>query len=703
MSHQLGYFFNPDGVAIIGASSNPNKLSHGVVRNLKDHGYQGPIYPINPKGGEILGLTVYPNILDVPDPVELAIIMIPAPFVPEVMEQCGQRGVKAVIVVTGGFRETGEKGAALEQQLKQITERYHMRMIGPNCVGIMDAHLPIDTTFITLMPEAGHIAFVSHSGAICGGSIDWAHSVGVGYSRIASLGNQVDVNIADGIRMMENDPHTRVISIYAEGLPDGEGFVEAAARISQQKPIVMLKAGLTTAGTRAVASHTGALAGSERAYLAASHRAGVLVVHSLQEQNDVAMALATQPLPTENRVALLTNAGGPAALAADALEKHGLRMADLAPETQARLKEVTPAGTQLGNPVDMLGGPKAEMYQTALNVLLDDPGVDMIMALFVPQAITPVNEVARHIVHAAQGQAEETAKPIVACLVGGTSIPEAVHILNRNGVPFYQDPSRASRALGGLWSYQQLRARPDLIPTPVPDVRRDKVLKLLQATWEAQGAGFLDAEQAARVVAAYGARVPKSGLAATAEEAVALAERAGYPVALKLIAADIIHKADVGGITLGRQTAPDVRATFTHLTKDHPGSRVMVQQMAPSGVEVILGAQRDAQFGPLLMFGLGGTYVEVFKDVAFRLAPLCEIDARDMILETAAGKLLQGVRGQPPSDLDAVMDTLRRVGQLVSDFPCISELDINPLIVGGVNQGAWAVDVRIALDQEPGK
>jgi acetyltransferase len=327
MPNQLDRFFDPDGVAIIGASADPTKLSHGVVRNLKEHGYQGPIYPVNPKGGEILGLQVYPSILDVPDPVELGVVMIPAPIVPAVLKECGERGLGAVIVITGGFREAGPEGADLEHELAEIADHFDMRLIGPNCVGVMDAHLPLDTTFIAAMPEPGQIAFVSHSGAICGGTIDWARAVGVGYSRIASLGNQLDVDVADGIRMMADDPNTRVISVYAEGLPDGRRFVAAAKEVGRKKPIVMLKSGLTSAGTRAVASHTGALAGNEAAYRAACHRAGVLVVDSLEEQNALAMALASQPLPSGNRVALLTNAGGPAALSADELDRRGLTMA----------------------------------------------------------------------------------------------------------------------------------------------------------------------------------------------------------------------------------------------------------------------------------------------------------------------------------------------------------------------------------------
>ncbi|MGC9396737.1 MAG: acetate--CoA ligase family protein [Anaerolineae bacterium] len=697
---QLGEaFFNPQGVAVIGASANPAKLSYGVVHNLIAHGYRGPIYPINPKGGEIQGLTAYPSILDVPDPVELGVIMIRAEAVPQALIECGQRGLKAVIVVTGGFRETGPEGAALEASLKDIAVQYGMRLIGPNCVGVMDAHLPLDTTFITMMPEPGHIAFVSHSGAICGGSIDWARSVGVGYSRIASLGNQLDVDIADGIRMMKDDPNTRVISVYAEGLPDGRRFVDAAARVYRAKPIVMLKAGLTAAGTQAVASHTGALAGNNDAYVAACHRAGVVMVHSLQEQNDVAMALATQPLPRGNRVALLTNAGGPAALAADALDRQGLVMAPISAATQEHLKDVTPPGTQLGNPIDMLGGPRAEMYCAAGKILLEDPDVDMLMTMFVPQAITPVDEVVQEMVKTGR----DADKPVIACLVGGESLTEAIYTLNRGGVPYYRDPNRAGRALGGLWEYRQLRERPDLTPTPVTDVDREAAQTILDTAWEQHGAGaargarFLDAETAAQVAAAYGIAIPFSGLAGTVDEAVALADRAGYPVVLKRIAADVVHKADVGGLALDLRDADAVRAAFARVT-DNGRARAMVQRMIPAGQEVILGVKRDAQFGPQLMFGMGGLYVEILRDVAFRLAPISAEDARGMIAETAAGRIMQGVRGAPPSDVAAVIETLRRVGQLVTDFPRIAEMDINPLIVGPMSAGAWAVDVRMRID-----
>ncbi len=697
MEDPLYRLFNPEGVAIIGASASPAKLSYTVVRNLINHGYLGAVYPVNPKGGEILGHRVYASILDVPDPVDLAVIMLNAVIVPAALEQCGQRGIKMVIVISGGFRETGPDGIQLEEQVRSVIETYGMRLVGPNCVGVIDTFLPLDTTFISNMPAKGAIGFVSHSGAICGGTIDWANSVGVGFSRILSLGNQLDVDIADGIHLLDQDSNTRVISVYAEGLPDGRKFVDMAASVYRRKPIVMLKAGITAAGSRAVSSHTGAMAGSANAYGAACHRAGVLAVHTLQEQNDVAMALATQPLPAGNRVALLTNAGGPAALAADELGKYGLCLANLSVDTKMKLLEATPPGTQRDNPVDMLGGPESVMYRDAGQILLDDPGVDMLMSIFVPQALTPVNAVAQSVIDSV-GQAN---KPVICCLVGGDSITEAVLLLNTYGVPFYQDPSRASRALAGLVQYQQLRKRDNLTADPVLDVDADSVRALLTNVWQNQGEGFIPPNAAVQILSAYGIPIPLSVIVSSAAEAVRIAEAIEYPVAMKIVADGIVHKADVGGVALNLQEAAHVRAAYENIVKNDPLKRVMIQTMVSPGQEVIVGIQRDPQFGPLLMFGTGGSYVEINHDVAFRLAPLCRHDALDMVKGTIAGKILQGVRGDKTRDIDCAVDVLLRVGQLAYDFPCIAELDINPLIVGAHGEGCWAVDVRIAIDQSP--
>jgi acetyltransferase len=390
-------------------------------------------------------------------------------------------------------------------------------------------------------------------------------------------------------------------------------------------------------------------------------------------------------------------------LAADELARWGLKLAEISNRTQEAIRKIVPEGAQLGNPVDMLGGPSAEMYSAAGQILLEEAGVDMLMAIFVPQAITPVTEVAKNVVRLTSNYD----KPVVGCLVGGESIPEAMRILNTSGVPCYQDPNRAARALGGLHQYARIRTRPDLTPERIVNVNNEEVKSILEQVWQREGPGFLNSHTASEVAKAYGIEVPTSALAKTPSKAVDIANQMGYPVAMKLIARDIVHKADVGGIALDLDGEHEVRTAFDELITDNSKERsqenlrVMIQQMAPRGQEIILGAQRDPQFGPLLMVGMGGRYVEIFHDVAFRLAPLNQSDALTMIEETAAGKIMKGVRGAPAGDIAKVAETLCRVGQLVSDFPCISELDINPLIVGENGQGAWAVDVRIAIDRKP--
>lgn len=685
----LHTFFHPRGVAVLGASSNPIKLSHGVLRNLVTHGYPGHVYPVNPKGGAMLELRVYTSVADVPDPVDLAVIVLSAGQTVKALEQCGQRGIKSAVLIASGFGELGAGGQELEAQLQESARRYGMRFIGPNCVGVVDTCAPIDTTFIRTMPIQGVIGFVSHSGAVCGGTMDWASAVGVGFSRVISLGNQVDVDVADALDSLAADPHTQVVAAYIEGLPNGQRFVEAARRLTPHKPLVVLKAGRTPSGTRAVASHTGALAGADRAFLAACRRAGAIPVENLEELVDAAIALAYRKSPPGPGMAILTNAGGPSAVGADALDRQGLRLVDLTEETQARLRDVCPPGTMTGNPVDMLGGPRPEQYTAAAQVLLAAPEVDGVMIVYVPQAITPPYDVA-----AAVGRVgEESEKPVVCCISGGGGIRAAARLLHAHSIPHYLTPARAALGLSALWRYRRIQAS-QLVEPEAVDVDRERASAVIEQA-RLGGEPALNPQAGADIAAACGLSVPPSGLAATSGEAAALAERIGYPAALKRVAPGVTHKADTGGVALGL-TGPDaVREAFERIVE--PGERAFVQRMSPRGLEVIVGAQRDEQFGPLVMFGLGGTYVEVLQDVAFRLAPLSAAEARAMIAETAAGKLLAGVRGQPPGDVDAVIEALRRVVQLMIELPNVAEVDINPLIVGRAGEGAWAVDVRIVL------
>jgi len=706
LADPLQAFFEPRGVAVIGASSNPIKLSYGVLNNLTTHGYRGPVYPVNPRGGEMMGLRVYQAVAEVPDPVDLAIIVLSAERTVAALEACGQRGIRAAVLIASGFGELGSGGRELEAQLREVARRHGMRFIGPNCVGVVDTYAPIDTTFIRTMPGQGAIGFVSHSGAVCGGTMDWASAVGVGFSRILSLGNQADVDVADALDSLAADPHTRVVAAYIEGLPDGRRFVEAAGRLTRHKPLVVLKAGRTPSGTRAVASHTGALAGADRAFQAACLRAGAIPVENLEQLVDAAIALAYQEPPSGPRMAILTNAGGPSAVGADALDRQGLRLTDLAEETQARLREICPPGTMVGNPVDMLGGPRPEQFTQGLEVLRAAPEVDGVMVMFVPQALTSGQDVAAAVGEALSGRrggsAEGAGKPVVCCISGGGGIRAAARTLHADGVPHYLTPARAALGLGALWRYGQIRSRPLWEPKPVAGADRERALEIVGVAEGSPGLNsgrveghVLDSQAGAEVVAAYGLTVPPSGLATSADEAVALAGQLGYPVVLKRVAPGVVHKSDAGGVALGLRDGDAVRAAFERMVG--PGERGFLQRMAGSGMEVIVGAQRDGQFGPLVMFGLGGVYVEALRDVAFRLAPLSETEAREMVAETAAGRLLAGVRGQPAGDVDAVVRALVGVGQLMVDYPCVAEVDLNPLIVGVAGEGAWAVDARVVL------
>jgi acyl-CoA synthetase (NDP forming) len=630
-------------------------------------------------------------VAQVPDPVDLAVIVLSAERTVEALEACGERGIRAAVLIASGFGELGAGGREREAQLRAVARRYEMRFIGPNCIGVMDTYVPIDTTFAPAMPGQGVIGFVSHSGAVCGGTMDWASAVGVGFSRIISLGNQADVDVADALDSLAADPHTRVVAAYVEGLSDGRRFVEAAARLTPHKPLVVLKAGRTPSGHRAVASHTGALAGADRAFQAACRRAGAIPVENLEELVDASLALAYRQPPPGPRVAILTNAGGPAAVGADALDRQELRLTDLSLETQARLREVCPSGAMVGNPVDMLGGPQPGHYTAALEVLLAAPEVDGVMVVFVPQAIMPPHDVAVAVAKAA----EEAETPVACCISGGGGIRAAARALHAHSVPHYLTPARAALGLRALWQYGQIRTRPAPAPTPVKGIDRERAAALAEAARSA-GPRVLDPQAGAEMAATYGLRVPPSGLASTAEEAVALAERVGNPVALKRVAPGVVHKSDAGGVALGLAGAGAAREAFAQVVR--PGERAFVQRMAPRGLEVIVGAQRDEQFGPLVMFGLGGAYVEVLRDVAFRLAPLDETEAREMVAGTAAGRLLAGVRGQPPGDLDGVVAALLQIGQLMVDLPQVAEVDLNPLIVGPAGEGVWAVDVRIVLE-----
>ena len=694
-------FFAPRGVVLLGASTDPTKLGFGLARNLVQSDFRGAIHFVNPHGGTLLNRPVYSTVAAVPDPVDLAVILIPAPLTPEAVRQCGERGIRAAIISSGGFRETGEEGAALEAQCLEAARAHGMRLIGPNCIGLLDTHLPLDTTFLPPPgPGAGDVAFISHSGAICAAVIDWARGQGFGLSRLVSLGNQADVDETDVLAPVAADPYTHVVTLYLEGVGDGRRFVQEAMRVARQKPLVALKVGRFQSGRQAVASHTGALAGAESAFSAAFRRAGVIRAETSEELFDWARALAWCPPAAGRRVAVLTNAGGPGVTAADALEANGLTLAPLQEETQAALAAGLPPAASVHNPVDMLASATPRQFATSLRLLLDDEGVDGVLVILPPPPMHTTAGVARAmipIIYAAD-------KPVVVALMGERLIQEAVEHFRAAHVPEYRFPERAAGALAILAQRAEYLQREDAEPQAPAGIDKPRVRQILQERAPSlgkDGGMTLDAGTLQQICAAYGIRTPKTTLARTAQEAMQAAQRIGFPVAMKIESPDIAHKSDAGGVALQLPDATAVAACFDSLLAAARAARpqaridgVQVQEMVTGGQEVIAGVVRDPQFGPLLMFGSGGVEVEGLHDVAFALAPVPACEAQEMLESTWAGRKLGGYRNIEPADRDAVRDVLARLGRLALDFPELLEIEINPLRVLAPGLGARALDVR---------
>lgn len=699
MNSSLTPFFKPQGVAILGASSKPNKLSYGILENLLKYNYQGGIYPVNPNAQEILGVKVYPELAQVPDPVDLAVIVLPVGMTLDTMQACAQRGIKAVIIITGGFREVGGEGAEIERKTLAFARKHGMRVIGPNCVGTMDMRSGLNTTFIKGMPPRGPIAFISQSGAVCGGVVDLILESEVGFSHFASLGNEMDVSEADMLAYFGDDPDVKVIAVYLEGVQNGARFIEEARRVSRIKPIVMLKAGRNNAGARAVSSHTGSLAGSYAAYQAVFSQTGVLEVETLAELFNVAWALGTQKLPEGKRVAIATNAGGAAALLADNLSANGAELAELSADTQTRLRSKLNPSAQVANPVDILGGAEPADYLWSLEQMMRDENVDVLAPVLVPQALVDPLGVAQAWAQAA-GQTDKT---MLTCLMGERSVREARAFLNRTGVPVYQFPDQVGPVLRAMRAYGEYLRKPIYKPVEPKKADKNVVCTILKTN---TGKAALGEFETRDLLEAYGIPNVPGGLAENAQQAVEIAENVGFPVALKIVAEGVLHKSDAGGIILNLGDKVSVSAGFKQLLSriraQFPEASIngaMVEKMAPKGLEVIVGMRRDPTFGPMMMFGMGGTLVEQLKDISFRVAPLSAEDINEMVDSTIAGKLLKGVRGSTLADIEAVQAVIAALSQLALDFPEIEEIEINPLVVYPQGQGALALDSRTVLRQ----
>jgi acetate---CoA ligase (ADP-forming) len=696
----LDKMFNPESVAVIGASHVKGKVGRAVLDNLLN-GYEGTIYPINPNSTEIEGLKCYKTVLDAPGPIDLAVIVIPSKLVPQAVRECGEKGIKYLVIISAGFKEVGVEGARLENEVKEIARSYNMRIVGPNCLGALNTHTKCNVSFAKEMPPQGNVSIITQSGALGTAILDWSDATGIGFDSFVSLGNKSDLNEIDFMEAWKNDPNTRVILAYLEGITDGKRFIEVARDVSRIKPVIVVKSGRTGAGARAVSSHTGSLAGSDAAYDSAFMQSGVLRAETMFEFFDVAGCFSEQPVPTGDRIAIVTNAGGPGILATDSCERNGLRLATLSKETVDALKTTLPAAANFYNPVDVLGDASAHLYKFALETVIKDDGVDGVIVLATPQAMTDPVAIAEVIIEIKK----HTRKPIMPCFVGGVVMDEGVQVFRKHGIYNFDDPARAAYAMRMMTKYHKISQRVYAEPKRF-DVDKQKVCDIIDHSRK-MGITVLGLE-ALPVLEAYGIPTMKYKIATSVTDALSAAQEIGYPIVMKIVSPDIIHKSDVGGVKVGIGSDEELENAYNKMMKDvtlaAPRCRiggVLIQQMAIGGKEVILGMNRDPQFGPLIMFGLGGIYVEVLKDVQFRIAPLNEKDAFGMIYGIKTHQMLEGTRGEKPSDIEKLVEFLERLSQLVVDFPDILELDINPVKVYEKGKGCLALDVRMAVS--PGK
>ncbi len=695
MSEGLEGLLFPRSVALIGASGNPGKVGYALFQNMRR--FPGRFYPVNPKHREIQGIPCYPDVASLPETVDLAVIAIPAAFVPGVLEDCGRAGIRNAVVISAGFKEAGPEGAKREQELVRIARRWRINVLGPNCLGLISTKVGLNATFAPRDALPGHIAFISQSGAFCTSVLDWAWKEKLGFSHFISLGNKAVLSEVDFLPAFAADPETRVIVAYLEGISDGGAFIRIAREVVRTTPLVVLKAGRTSAGARAVSSHTGTLAGSQRAYEAALRKCGVIQARNVEELFDYAYVLARQPLPRGGKVGIMTNAGGAGVMATDAVEEQGLELARFTEATARALAESLPPAANIYNPVDVLGDAHADRYRRALELVAGDPNVDMVVALSAPAPLIPFPELAGIVAEVK----ERYGKPLTVSFMAGELGEEAEERLREAGVPSFFDPARAVRALAVLHRYARIRGREPEAPQVFP-VDRSRAERVIQ---EALKRGELQlGVEALEILEAYGIPVPPYRLVRTPEEAQEAAAAIGGRVVLKVVSPELTHKTDVGGVVLGvppEEAGARAQEMLRRIALRFPRARIrgiLVQEELPPGRELILGMARDPQFGPLLMFGLGGIFVEVLRDVSFGIAPLSPGEAREMVEGIRGYPLLRGVRGQPGVDLEGVTEALERLSQLVVDFPQIVELDVNPLLA--YPDGVMAVDLRLTLAGE---
>ena len=695
----------PTSVAVVGATNRPGSVGLAVFRNILDSGYQGVLYPVNPKARSIQGVKAYPSLADIPDPIDMAVLIVPAHTVPNVMEEAAAKGIPGIIIITAGFKEIGGEGVELEKKVIELSKKHNIRVVGPNCLGVINTNseVSLNASFARIHPQPGNIAFVSQSGALCTAALDEAAGRNIGFSKFISFGNKADVSEVDFLRYLKDDPDTQVILLYLEDIINGPEFIEVCREITWEakKPIIAIKSGSSPEGAQAAASHTGSMAGSDSAYDAIFMQSGVQRVESINELFDYAIAFSTQPTPKGNRVAIITNAGGPGIMATDAVVRYGLKLAKLSDQTKEKLSQCLPPTANINNPVDVIGDATYERYEASIRTVLEDEGVDGAIVILTPQAMTDILETAQILPQVAEG----SKKPILSCFMGLVDVSEGVRYLEQHGIPNYTFPQAAVRAMASMVTFgsSQGQAR-RAVRRMAAD--RNTASQIIQRKLKDKDYVLLPEGEANEILTCYGFPVLRHQLVTTKEDLPAALENIGLPVVMKISSSDILHKSDAGGVKLNLTTLEEAENAYTEIMNNaiayNPDAvidGILVEKMAGKGNEVILGSTRDPKFGPIIMFGLGGMFVETLKDVTFRLAPMWEISAEKMITSIKAYNVLKGVRGNPPSDIDAIKDCLLRLSQLVSDHPEIVELDINPLLVFPEGEGCVVADSRIALSR----
>ncbi|MFC1849624.1 acetate--CoA ligase family protein [candidate division CSSED10-310 bacterium] len=703
MAHPLESIFRPKTIAVIGTSRQEGTIGREILYNLLEFEFNGMVFPVNPKAPVIHSMKCYRSILEIPEDVDLAIIVVPKEHILRAAEECGLKGVKGIVAITAGFKEIGSQGVELERRLLEIVQRYKMRMIGPNCMGVINTEKDymMNATFASGKPLPGHVAFISQSGALGAAILGHARELRLGISKFVSIGNKADTAADDLLDFLKDDEETRLILLYLENFGNPRRFTKVAKEISRQKPIIAVKSGRTLAGARAASSHTGALAGLDVAADALFEQCGVLRVTSVEELFDLAMAFNSQPIPKGDRVAIITNAGGPAIMATDACVNLGLTLPRLKPETRAKLKKMLPEEASIENPVDMIGSAKEKHYAEALQVVLPDDSIDTLLAIFVPPMVTGSLEVVATI----NRISKQFAKPVLGCFMGRQDVLQNIESKPGEMIPIYPYPESAVKAIEAMVRYRAWQMKPESSIRTFP-VQREKVTLILEQVRQEQRRWLTEGE-ISEVMAAYAFPLPCSAIVRNVDEALAAIKDIGYPVVLKVTAPGLLHKSDVGGVLVDirndRELTQSIHQLSTNMAtvKDtYPTYRIIIQQLIKGGRETIMGMALDPGFGPLIMFGLGGIYVEILKDVSFRVNPISELAAREMIESLRAKDLLMGARGEKPVHIDSIIENLQRLSQLVADFDILEQIDINPFIFSEDPAKCFVIDARIAVKLE---